>query len=299
MNKILVHTRLSLRRPVAAATLGVLGAMTLPAWAAPNPITTLEAQVAALQQTVSTQAGQIAGLQSTVANQGTQITSLQKSVIPLLTVVSFDPAHNLVQFRGVNVQIVNGQGTTSTTNGVGNLIIGYNEDAGNARGTCTVSIHGVSDTFEPVCINDGGTFTRSLGGSHNVVIGVGHGYSSFGGMVVGQDNLVTGTFAVVSSGENNTASGPHSGVSGGQDNTASGSDSSVSGGESNTASGGTSSVSGGGSNTASFADSSISGGEANTASGFGSSVSGGLAIVEGNGAGWASGGNTTPTFHSP
>src|SRR5262249_49929242 len=138
MNRIPIHTRFSFGRPVAATALGLLfGLMTLPAWAA--PITTLEAQVAALQQTVNTQAGQIAGLQSTVANQGTQITNLQKSVIPLLTVVSFDPAHNLVQFRGVNVQIVNGQGTTSTTNGAGNLIIGYNEDAGNARGTCTVS----------------------------------------------------------------------------------------------------------------------------------------------------------------
>src|SRR5215831_2560118 len=197
MNKISVHTRLSLRRPVAAATLGVLGAMTLPAWASDPQ---LQAQVAALQQTVSAQAGQIATLQSTVANQGTQIASLQKSVIPLLTVVSFEPAHNLVQFRGVNVQIVNGTGSTSTIDpkATGNLIIGYNEDDGNARGTCTVS--GPADSFEGNCTSDGGTFTRSLSGSHNLVIGSGHGYSSFGGIVVGQENLITGKFAVVSGG---------------------------------------------------------------------------------------------------
>ena len=50
---------------------------------------------------------------------------------------------------------------------------------------------------------------------------------------------------------------------------------------------------GGGNNTA-------SGGTGNTASGGGdASVSGGLSIVEGTDNGWASGGNTTPTFHSP
>ena len=289
MNKIPVQTRFSRGRPVAAAALGVLGAMTLPAWASDPQ---LQAEVAALQQTVNTQAGQITALQ-------TQLPNLQKIVNPLATVVTYDSTHKLVKFTGVNVQIVNGQGTTPTTNGAGNLIIGYNEDDGYARGTCTTSIHGVSDTFETSCINDGGTFTRSLGGSHNVVIGSGHGYSSFGGMVVGRDNLVTGTFAVVSSGNGNTASGAYSSVSGGNGNTASGINSSVSGGETNTAGGDYSSVSGGGSNRASFSDSSVSGGEVNTASGFGSSVSGGLAIVEGNGDGWAAGGNTTPAFHNP
>ena len=274
MNKIPVQTRFSRGRPVAAAALGVLGAMTLPAWASDPQ---LQAEVAALQQTVNTQAGQITALQ-------TQLPNLQKIVNPLATVVTYDSTHKLVKFTGVNVQIVNGQGTTPTTNGAGNLIIGYNEDDSNARGTCTVSVNGVVDTFEHTCIIDGGTFTRSLGGSHNVVIGSGHGYSSFGGMVVGRDNLVTGTFAVVSSGNGNTASGINS---------------SVSGGETNTAGGDYSSVSGGGSNRASFSDSSVSGGEVNTASGFGSSVSGGLAIVEGNGDGWAAGGNTTPAFHNP
>ena len=289
MNKIPVHTRFSLGRSIAAAALGVLGAMTLPAWASDPQ---LQAQVAALQQTVNTQAGQIAALKSTVANQGTQITNqatqitnLQKSVIPLLTVVSFDPAHSLVQFRGVNVQIVNGTGSTSTIDpkATGNLIIGYNEDDGTTRGTCTVSFSN-SDSFEDVCTQDGGTFTRSLSGSHNLVIGSGHGYSSFGGIVVGQENLITGKFAVVSGGIANTASGDFS---------------SVSGGESNHVGGIFSSVSGGFGNTANSGHSSVSGGAGNTASGDSSSVSGGTTIVEGTLNGWASGGNTTPAFHSP
>jgi hypothetical protein len=223
--------------------------MSLPAWANDPTVQQLQAQVAALQQTVAT---------------------LQKSIIPLLTVVSVDPAHSLVQFRGVNVQIVNGMGTTTTTNGAGNLIIGYNEDDSLARGTCTVSVEGMFDTFEHTCISDGGTFTRSLSGSHNVVIGSGHGYSSFGGMVVGQDNLITGRFAVVSAGATNTASGDYSGVSAGGGNNASGPYGGVSGGFENTASGS-----------------------------FGSSVSGGDGIVEGTADGWAAGGFSTPAFHSP
>ncbi len=33
-----------------------------------------------------------------------------------------------VKFEGVNVQIVNGEGKTTTTNGEGNLVIGYDEN---------------------------------------------------------------------------------------------------------------------------------------------------------------------------
>ena len=246
MNTIPVHTRFSRARPVAVTALGVLGVMSLPAWAGDPTVQQLQAQVAALQQTVAT---------------------LQKSVIPLLSVVSFDPAHNLVQFRGVNVQIVNGLGTTPTTNGAGNLIIGYNEDDGNARGTCTVS--GPVSSFEEFCTAAGGTFTRSLNGSHNLVVGLANGYSSYGGIVVGNENLISAAFANVSAGIDNTASGGFSSVLGGEGNTASGDSSTVSGGFGNTAS-----------------------------SGHGS-VSGGQSIVEGTASGWAAGGNNTPAFHSP
>jgi hypothetical protein len=34
-----------------------------------------------------------------------------------------------VQFSGCNVQIVNGEGSTETTNGTGNLMIGYDNKA--------------------------------------------------------------------------------------------------------------------------------------------------------------------------
>ena len=290
MKRIPVHTRFSLVRSPALALALLFGAMTLPAWTQASPITDLQAQVAALQQTVAT-------LHNTVTSQATQIAALQ-SLKPLAAVLSYDSVSKTIKVTGVNVQIVNGTGSTSTTNTLGNLIIGYNEDESNARGTCTVS--GQYDSFESNCTYDGGAFTRSLSGSHNVVIGSGHGYSSFGGIVVGQDNLITGRFAVVSGGLYNTASGNYSSVSGGTVNSASGINSSISGGEVNTASGGGSSISGGGGNTASYGDSSVSGGSYNTVSSFGSSVSGGKSIVVGGNAnGWAAGGANTPAFHSP
>ena len=33
-----------------------------------------------------------------------------------------------LRIEGINVQVVNGEGTTNTTNGLGNLIVGYNGD---------------------------------------------------------------------------------------------------------------------------------------------------------------------------
>jgi hypothetical protein len=146
-----------------------------------------------------------------------------------------------------NVHIRSGSGATDgAVNGMGNLIIGYNEDNGDTRT-----------------------------GSHNLVIGPNHTYTSFGGLVAGLNNNITGTYSSVSGGYLNTASGSYSSVSGGANNTASGNVSSVRGGENNTAPNRYSSVSGGGSNTASGWYSSVSGGSTNTASGNVSSILGG------------------------
>ena len=151
---------------------------------------------------------------------------------------------------GANLRIVNGLGSTDTVNGLGNLIVGYNEPRA-----------------------DGATVHT---GSHNIVAGQFNNFSSFGGLVVGAMNAISEEFASVSGGVGNTASGPWSSVSGGVSNTVTGLASSISAGQSNTASGNFSSVSGGETNTASDAFSAVSGGNANTAGGFWSSVSGGF-----------------------
>lgn len=150
-----------------------------------------------------------------------------------------------IYIDGANLHIRNGNGFTQTTNGLGNLIVGYNEDPGSQTG------------------------------SHNVLIGSSHEFTSFGGLVAGLDNEISGEYASVSGGAGNIASGDASSVSGGGGNVASNSTSSVSGGAGNIANGLDSSVSGGWDNTAFGTLSSVSGGEQNTASGYYSSVSGG------------------------
>jgi hypothetical protein len=78
----------------------------------------------------------------------------------------------------VNVQIVNGEGKTELVNGAGNLVIGYDENAG-----------------------------RTQTGSHNVILGEEQAFSSFGGLVTGYGNTISGREASVSGGALNTASG--------------------------------------------------------------------------------------------
>jgi len=150
-------------------------------------------------------------------------------------------------FDGMNIQLVNGAGTTATTNSLGNLIIGYNADNGDTRT-----------------------------GSHMLVVGDENSYTSYGGIIAGLNNATSGEWSSVTGGRDNTASGTWSSVTGGLNNTASGFYSLVSGGQDNEASGSRSSVSGGEDNTASDRYSSVSGGQDNTARNFWSSVSGGV-----------------------
>jgi hypothetical protein len=151
--------------------------------------------------------------------------------------LSSDPfvggTNTLLTITGINVQIVNGLGSTETQNGLGNLTVGYNEPRGDG--------------------------TDSRMGSHNIITGLQNNYASSGGIVGGYGNSLNGLeeFAV---GYFNTASGLDSSVSGGYGNTASGDLSSVSGGSGNTASGYFASVSGGEYNTASGYAAMVSGG---------------------------------------
>ena len=75
---------------------------------------------------------------------------------------------------GCNLVVRNGSGSTSTVNGLGNVIIGY--DAPN-----TV---------------DG--FPKGKTGSHNLVVGDEHSYTSSGGVVTGFQNAVAGPSANLS-----------------------------------------------------------------------------------------------------
>lgn len=156
-----------------------------------------------------------------------------------------------IRFSGVNLQVVNGSGITETTNGLGNLVVGYNE-AGSVAGDVRT-------------------------GSHNIVGGARNSYSNYGGLVVADSNTIDGPFAVVSGGTTNRASGENASVSGGAGNVASGDNAAISGGFSGVASNNFSSVSGGRFNSANAIFSSVVGGLSNSANGMFSSILGGEA----------------------
>jgi hypothetical protein len=222
----------------------------------------LSAQVDALTARVTTLEGQVSALQGK-----TQFVTVDG---------------NEIYITGANLNIRNGLGYTGCTNGLGNLIVGYNENSED----------------------------RSRVGSHNLVVGANHGYSSFGGLVAGfgntisggsasviggSSNTASGNWAVVSGGANNTASGFAASVSGGTGNTASGfAYASVSGGANNTASGSGTSVSGGLYNIASNNWGSVSGGGYNTASGYAATVSGFVSVTQSDNYGWSGGAYHTP-----
>jgi hypothetical protein len=69
-----------------------------------------------------------------------------------------------IQFSGVNVQIVNGEGATATTNGAGNLAVGYDEPSG-APGS------------------------HPQTGSHNLIVGEQQTYTSYGAILGGIGEL--------------------------------------------------------------------------------------------------------------
>jgi hypothetical protein len=146
--------------------------------------------------------------------------------------ISVDGAGEM-HITGTNLHLENGLGATNgnpadpsnpaaaVVNGKGNLIIGYNGS-------------------RPFYL---GPDVRT--GSHNLVLGDGTNYPSFGGLAAGYSSAITAPYASVSGGFQNTASGSWSSVSGGNNNTASGPVASVSGGFGNQANGQYASVSGG------------------------------------------------------
>jgi hypothetical protein len=268
-------------------------------------IAALQAQVASLQTTVSALQDQVntlktgnTGLQNEINSLQTSNTAVQKELAAVQSnhalllgpFVNVDPNPEIgvigpnIIFSGVNIHIVSGSGRTDDNGnrtGLGNLIIGYDEDPINP-------LFGDSLDGLPIMAVPGAPSPLSYGdrgGSHNLVIGGGNRFTraAAGGIVVGERNKIEGFGASVSGGFNNAASGFFTSVSGGVGNMAAGQFASVSGGgfsvagtSSPSVSGGTgASVSGGGNNYARGLGASGRGGLNNVASGDFASVSGG------------------------
>jgi hypothetical protein len=178
-----------------------------------------------------------------------------KAIEDKLQCVSTDSDADDLIFRGCNVHLENGSGTTlSGGNGKGNFVIGYNEEA--------------------AC---GGAGQCERGGSHNLVLGVSNAYSASGGIVSGSDNTIDVDLAILLGGEGNSAvaSGVGAVIAGGKDNVVSGLDAVVDGGAFNDASNTNALVSGGFRNNASGVYSVAAGGLENDASGPTSVTAGG------------------------
>jgi hypothetical protein len=92
-------------------------------------------------------------------------------------------------FTSVNVQIVDGEGQTMSTNGEGNVVLGYAENPGEQTG------------------------------SHDLILGEGQAYSGAGDIVGGENNDVSGDWDLVG-GDGNAVSGTGASVAGGQFNLA-------------------------------------------------------------------------------
>jgi hypothetical protein len=117
-------------------------------------------------------------------------------------------------FSGVNMHLQSGSGSSDdngTLLGLGNLVIGYNETS------------------------TGSAITRA--GSHNLVLGTGHEYTSWGGIVAGQSNNISAPNASIISGTSNTVSGQYGAIVSGSSSTVSGTYAVIVSGRDNKASG--------------------------------------------------------------
>ena len=126
---------------------------------------------------------QVSKLTAEVKTLTSEVSKLQT----LLTGVSRAPdshGHETLKVSGENLQIVNGKGSESDVNGLGNLIVGYNSSPG------------------------------AQSGSANLVLGDGQTFTSYGDLVAGESNQASAPYAEVG-GQFNVASDPFSFIGGG------------------------------------------------------------------------------------
>ena len=111
-----------------------------------------------------------------------------------------------VKFSAVNVQILNGAGSTASINGTGNMVVGYDENPSALKQT----------------------------GSHDLILGRNHSFTGYAQLLDGFSNTASGNYATVF-GTSNTVAGPYTSVTGGAQNAAKGTAASVTGGDANSA----------------------------------------------------------------
>ncbi|MEN0062219.1 MAG: hypothetical protein AAGA48_08705 [Myxococcota bacterium] len=278
--------------PVLVLSTGCLETMgTISPPSEPADLSALTATVEALQQSNVELLSRIEALEAENASLTGRLDVVEPEVVSglasLVTVTTDAQGHPTIVFSGVNVHVNNGDGTTDTVNGLGNLVVGYDEPRIDGVPVCS---HG-QYRDQQSCEANGLVWTDNhKSGSHNLIVGSEHSYSQFGSTLLGQENTVNNAFATITGGRLNLALGTNSSVTGGSGNLASGFFATVTagfgneangllaaihGGTDNVAVGTYSTITGGDTNETSGQSSSVSGGENNTVSGRGGSISGG------------------------
>jgi len=233
-----------------------------------SDISTLETQLA-------DQAALIASLQADLAATNAYVQDLQTYVNVDDTT---DPGRPAVIVSGANLQVVNGLSNTRTTNGVGNILVGYDE---NMDFLCLGGTEMENIFDETTCNNGGGLWWPLFAvktGSHNVIVGERHTYESYSGFVSGTANYSRSQGASILGGAYNTVSGNWGSIAGGLQNLVEGKRSSIAGGIGNNiqSGGNAASISGGNNNSATDSASTVGGGQNRSATGASDWVAGSL-----------------------
>jgi hypothetical protein len=190
-----------------------------------------KAALAAQQTTIASQAGTIALLQDALTHEiadrksyadgaaaATLVNAKAYSDGRLAPVsdklLHFSRSGNNVLITGANVYVRNGMGSTVNNgfNGLGNLIVGYNE--GRNQGSANPDVRT---------------------GSHNLIVGVGANYARNASIITGINNSSANNFASVYGGTGNYANATYSVVVGGYNNQTNGGWSTILGGRDRTA----------------------------------------------------------------
>jgi hypothetical protein len=141
-------------------------------------------------------------INSRLSNLDTRATDLETKTadMSIVNLTYEGQSYKTVRFSHVNVQIVNGTGATDTADdgnftigtGLGNLIIGYNEEADNPT-----------------------VYPSNRTGYHNLIVGSVNNYTSYGSVIFGKANTVESRYSTVTGGSNNKVAKPYSSISGG------------------------------------------------------------------------------------
>jgi hypothetical protein len=207
-----------------------------------------------------TSSGSQASLEARIRALEKRLHELERNpVLTLSDVLVLERGKKCSTLRVVgNLQIVNGMGKTDTTNGCGNLIVGYNEPPSPLSGSPTART-----------------------GSHNLIVGRFHSHATWACIVAGERNAAASraVSSCVLGGKESHVDAAHSVVVGGQENKANSAGCVIIGGQDNGANGADLSVAiGGAQNRTAAPSSSIFGGGSNTANGTGSTILGGVGL---------------------